>query len=299
MSYRLKDRLKRTRYNFGCKGIFNTPPLRVRAAPLVFLSMASHKDLTMYLVAIKSIYRHFGEGRVVVINDGSFSKHDLGQLHHHIEGLEVLDIGKIETSPCPRGGMWERLLTAMDLCADCFVIQVDSDTVAVEAIPEVVEAYRSNRPFLLGTKDGQDFVSTAEAAAFVENNSSDHIQIVAERALARLPADGYRYIRGCAGFSGYARGRHSRADAEAWSRRMEGIVGRRWDEWGSEQVTSNLLIANSEDPLVLPYPRYANYHPAFDVSETHFLHFMGTHRFQNGGYVGASRRVIQELGGAS
>jgi hypothetical protein len=34
-----------------------TPPLRPAAAPLTILSMVSHVDVVMYLIAIKSLYR--------------------------------------------------------------------------------------------------------------------------------------------------------------------------------------------------------------------------------------------------
>ena len=40
---------------------------------------------------------------------------------------------------------------------------------------------------------------------------------------------------------------------------MEGWSAKRWREWGSEQCGSNFAIANSPDPVVLPYPEYASF----------------------------------------
>ena len=123
------------------------------------------------------------------------------------------------------------------------------------AVPEVIEAYRNNRSFALGTYLGQSIVSLSKAHAIVEKNTSNHVQVLAERCFVNFLDGKWRYVRGCSGFSGYARGRHSRRDAEAWFRRMQEAVGEKWSEWGSEQVTSNLLIANASDSVVLPYPR--------------------------------------------
>ena len=76
---------------------------------------------------------------------------------------------------------------------------------------------------------------------------------------------------------------------------MTGLIGAKWREWGSEQVTSNLAIASSPDPLLLPYPRYATYDPGVDAQESAFLHFIGTHRFRSNVYLRKSREVVCSL----
>ncbi len=295
MFYNLKTKLKRSWHNLNCRAIFDTEPLRIQEAPLLFLSMVSHDDLLMYLIAIKSLYTRFGEGQIAIINDGSLTPADINRLNHHLGRPEILDARRIDTGPCPSGGCWERLLTAMDRCADHYLIQVDSDTLTLNAVPEVIEAYRSNCSFALGTYDGQSIVPLSEAQAFVEKHTSSHIQVVAEQHFANFLDGEWRYVRGCAGFSGYARGRHSRADAEAWSRRMQEVVGEKWREWGSEQVTSNLLIANAAGSIVLPYPRYANFTPTLDPAQSAFIHFIGTYRYSRGTFLAASRRLIAEF----
>ena len=294
MFYNLKTKLKRSWYNLNCRAIFDTEPLRIREAPLLFLTMVSHDDLLMYLVAIKSLYWRIGEGSIAVINDGSLTPADIDRLNYHLGRPEILDVRRIETGPCPRGGCWERLLTAMDLCADQYLIQVDSDTLTLNAVPEVIEAYRNNWSFALGTYHGQRIVSLSEAYAFVEKNTSNHVQVLAERCFLNFLDGEWRYVRGCAGFSGFARGRHGRADAEAWSRRMQENLGEKWSEWGSEQVTSNLLIANASDSVVLPYPRYANINPTLDPAHSAFIHFIGTFRYSRGTYIAETRRLIAE-----
>ena len=46
-----------------------------------FVSMVSHRDLVMYLVAIRSLYAQIGEGAITVIDDGSLTAADITILH--------------------------------------------------------------------------------------------------------------------------------------------------------------------------------------------------------------------------
>ena len=43
---------------------------------------------------------------------------------------------------------------------------------------------------------------------------------------------------------------------------MEAILGTSWFEWGSEQVASNFVVANSPNPIVLPLPTYSCFGPS-------------------------------------
>ena len=76
---------------------------------------------------------------------------------------------------------------------------------------------------------------------------------------------------------------------------MVALIGDKWQEWGSEQVSSNYLIANSPNSFVLPYPKYAFYWKDADLIDSAFLHFAGTYRFDNGLYKKLSRQVIEQL----
>ena len=66
--------------------------------------------VTAYLIAIKSLYQRIGQGRVLIIDDGSLTAEDISILKHHIPGIGVLDIASIDTGtrrgrsrvlPCP------------------------------------------------------------------------------------------------------------------------------------------------------------------------------------------------------
>ena len=72
------------------------------------------------------------------------------------------------------------------------------------------------------------------------------------------------------------------------------------DEWGSEQVASNFVVANSPSASVLPYPRYACFDPDLaSPSQVAFLHFVGTWRFHGGIFAAAAKTAIARLSAPS
>jgi hypothetical protein len=138
---------------------------------------------------------------------------------------------------------------------------MDSDTLTLVPVDEVIDAYRRNQSFTLGTPEAR-LATFAEATRAVRRTNSRHVQIVAERGLSQLKSFGVRwYVRGCSAFAGFAQGAFTRAQAESFSHAMIDLIGAKWREWGSEQVTSNLAVASSPDPILLPHPKSATFTP--------------------------------------
>lgn len=296
MFYQLRRTLSTRRFEFAIRQIGATPPLRARPAPLRVVTMLTTRHLPMYLLAIKSFYRHLPGGEVVVLDDGSLTPGDHAVLRRHIAPLTLLRLDEVELGPCPRGGCWERLLRILEMSRDTYTIQLDSDVLTVDAIPEVVAAVEANTSFTLGSDADLPVMDLEAAVRLVADGDERETQICAERALAHLPAGfGRRYVRGSAGFAGFARGAVSRADAEAFSAAMQARMGARWTEWGTEQVASNYLVANAPGGAVLPWPKYCCAYPDTMNGPASLLHFLGTWRFRGGVYATRARRVIGEL----
>jgi hypothetical protein len=274
-------------------GVLATAPLRPRGASPLFLSMICHPDVAAYLLAIKSLYKSIGHGRIAIINDGSLTPGDLDILRRHVPTLETFDIHAIEAGPCPRADLfWERLVKIVQLSGENYVIQADSDILACGAIPEVIECWRENRSFLLGTGSGRQ-ISTAQATARMVqgwiktfNWNPVSLGVEAEAALDRLPDAADRsYVHASAGFAGFARGAFAMADLEWFSTFMSGLLGeKRWTDWGSEQIASNYILANAPGATVLPFPRYACFEPQLKRGDHAVLHFIGSHRYDEGVY---------------
>jgi hypothetical protein len=260
------------------------------------VSQVRGNDWLMYLLAIKSFYPNLPGGEVVIMDDGTLTKRHRAAFRHHLGAPKFVMVDDVATSPCPRGGTWERLLYILDLSRDSYVVQIDSDMLATGPLPEIAAAIAENRAFTLGTAPRQIIDSVKSAAAFAESHASGHMQIDAERALPSLPPGlGRLYVRGSSGFAGFARGGARREDAVAFSVAMQERIGARWNEWGSEQVTSNYLVANSPSAMVLPWPKYACHFDEVDPQGVWMMHFAGSWRWSRNNYVRLGRQVIREL----
>ena len=299
MFYHLKDRARRHRFAGTCAGVLRAPQVTLdAAAEVVLLSQVQHKDVLMYLLAVKSIARQIRPRAVYVLNDGTLSASDRARLREHVPGLGLLELAEFRSASCPRGGTWERLLAISTLVRDHYVIQLDSDTLTSGTIDEVRECVERQVAFALGTWDKQKIETMRERCATAKQRiaqAEGHVQVVAESNFDKL--DGYeslRYVRGCSGFAGFARQSFTLEFVEAISSQMQKAIGDKWTEWGSEQVMSNIVVANVPGAVVLPHPKYADCHK-MKPGVTEFIHFIGSCRFDGGNYARLGAQLIATL----
>lgn len=288
----LRRRYFRREFDLLCRAVLRTPPVELdEASDVVVLSQSYHKDLLMYLVAAKSFARYVRPSRFVVVDDG-YTPADQDIIRHHLRRVDFIPRKGVSSVSCPTGGCWERLLSIADLSADHYVIQLDSDTVTMADPTEVRDCIARNASFTLSTKQGRDFITVEQAAQAMARSESQHIQVLAERALGRVPAlAGTRYIRGCAGFAGFARGTLDRSSIERFSALMSEVLGAQaWASWGSEQFASNYMIANAPLRGLLPFEAYPYWEPGCAAAKARLIHFIGDHRFTSSAY----RRVALE-----
>lgn len=252
----------------------------------------------MFLLAVKSFARNIELGRVFVLDDGSLLAADRRLLADHIPGVTFLELATYRSAACPVGGCWERLLAIAALVSQYYVIQLDSDTLTVGAIAEVRDCVERGKAFALGTWDRQTDESMLERSATARGlhpAPHSHVQLVAEANFDALKDfRSLRYVRGCAGFGGFPRGSFTRKFVEAISAEMHAAIGAKWAEWGSEQVMSNIVLANIPGSMVLPHPKYADCQK-MRLGETVFIHFIGSCRFNNGTYARLGNEVIATL----
>lgn len=305
MLYRLR-RFLNTKKHGWLRDIRRTPPLTRDARGPIFVSQLASVYVDMYLLAVKSAALWVAPSRVVVLSDGSLTPSDLKLLRHHVPGLEVLRLEDVDVGPCPRGGTWERLTTCIALSRENFVLQIDSDTVTLREPRQVLDCIAENRSYTMSgcmsAEPGDPstrIMSWQEAAdaraAEAQQTDSPHIQILSETNLVGLPqALGACYIRGCSGFAGFARGAISEQQMYDFSSAMEQRLGARWHEWGTEQVSSNFLIANAPGGCVLEWPAYAGQMAGVTLAST-MIHFTGEHRFNFGTYEMAASSIVTQL----
>lgn len=303
---RVLRRIRKNAHQRAIRAVLDTPPIRPRDDGLVLFSMIGSQVLLPYLVAVKSLHCRLGMGRVMILDDGSLTGDDRRLLDEHCGKPAVMHIADVNTGECPAGGTWERLLTILDLRTENYVIQLDSDTVTIGNVPDVREAIAANVSFLLlGGPDAEEHgvqpLPDYAARRYPDGPAPEpsHIQSLIESRYASYPdARAHRYVRGCSGFTGFARGGlGGRAAAATFSKNAALLVGNEaWKRWGSEQVASNFLLANEPGVRPLPYSRYLNYWKEAINEDARFLHFVGTHRYSDNEYRRHSSQAILSLG---
>lgn len=288
----LKRRYHRRDFDWHCRAILKTRPVELdESSGLVVLSQSYHKDLMMYLVAAKTFARFVRPERFVVVDDG-YTQLDQALIRSHLRQVDFIPRKSVSSQACPVGGCWERLLTVADLCGAHYVVQLDSDTVTLADPTEVRDCIAREASFTLSTKQGRDFIPVSQAAAAMSANEGKHIQVLAEKALGVIPElSSDWYIRGCAGFAGFAPRSINRASVEHISRLMSGaLTPDVWKQWGSEQFASNYLIANTRVKGLLPFEAYPYWEPDASIRSARLIHFIGDHRFTSSAY----RRIAME-----
>ena len=299
---RWRSKAEAARHAAAITDVLGTPPIAPRGDGLVLFSMIGTAVLLPYLVAVKSLWRELGRGRVAILDDGTLTAEDRAILAHHCGDPEIIALARVGTAGFPKGGCWERLLTILDRRGGEYWLQLDSDTVTLGPVDEVLGAVSANRSFtLLGGADaGSAPLPLAEFAAafYPAGPAQGHVQARIESRLGQLDRPGWRYIRGCAGFAGFAAGGAGRDLAGAFHAAMAELIGgEATATWGTEQVASNFLVASEPRSVMLPYHRYLNYWAEDWGADAAFVHFVGTHRHDHGAYIRASLAAIARLAG--
>ena len=294
---RLKRDYFRARYQKVAGQVLSTSPVTRGTVPFVLLSMVHTRDVTPYLVAVKSFVHFINPERIVVVCDPSITDADRAVFRQHVPHIELRHADEFTHPDMPRGGTWERLFAIAGLAREHYVVQLDADTVTVQPMPEVLEAIRAGVGFVIGEASDTPIrlLPAVRENALPWMWAGAHIQGVAETEMVNvgLPQNAH-YIRGCSGFTGFPRSDAMQDTMIDFSRRMMGKLGEDWRRWGTEQVTSNYLVSNANGTQPLPFPKYGT--PDLATTDTAFFHFIGSMRFINGKYETITRQALWLIG---
>lgn len=294
---KLLERLNKLRFDMTVRAILRTPPLVAGTRDLTVLSMVQHRDVNPYLLALKSFHRFLDPARVVLVADPTLDAEDRALIRRHVPHIVIHDAAEFHRAGIPQGGTWERLTAIARYAAQSQVVQLDADTVAVAPLQEVASALDAGVSFTLATDDDQAIVGTHDIAKWARarrEGGSDHIQLLAEACLDRFDAAGaQRYVRGCSGFAGFAKGTFDPDRVADFSQRMQAHMGERWAQWGTEQFASNFFVANSPGARLLPHAQYCAPHRR--TADTVFFHFIGYVRYTTGLYTRVAAEVVRDL----
>lgn len=290
----------RSCHHLMMREVLRTEPLQVGETPCTVLSMVSHRDIVPYLVAIKTFARHARPRGIAALCDETVSSTDRATLRSQIPHVEFLDIGSFRHPGIPVGGCWERLLAVTELAKNRYVIQLDSDTVTTSDVREAVEATHHRSGFVMGNEPSQAIETLAALHAKTAPDSAHlsalHIHRVVQYHLSRVGLEtSLMYTDGWASFTGFPPDETLQPRLFDVVARMRNALGRRFDDWGTEMVTSNFLVANAARCFVLPFPKYCT--PVQGETAAHLWHFVGATRYDNFRYMRTSRAALKQLSG--
>lgn len=291
--YRLRRNLNYFKFYRQTRRILDTPPIHYQDAPLTIVSMVAGHDVQMYILAMKSLYRRLKRGKITIVADGiGEANRDL--IRKHLGPVTFINIEDLDTGACPRGGTWERLVHIVRNTAQEYTMQMDADILCVGDIPEVLDCIANNRAFTLS--DSQGLPKQPLSAWPDDPRQSRDIVIAFEKRGREYPnADQVLYIRGSSGFAGFAQGAIDIPFLETFHRNSARIMGERWKEWGTEQIASNFVVANSPDSMVLPVPRYLTWERQPIPDDIALLHMLGYCRFDQGVYARYANQEIDAM----
>ena len=253
-------------------------------------------DVNMYLLSVTSFCRFIKPQRIIVVSD-RLSQESRDALKKCIPEIVIVSAEDYREPGLPIGGCWERFTYIIRNVGSQYMVQLDADLLTLRRPEEVIDAIKQNVSFSLTTKLGFEKMTFVNASYLVWERTSKHIQNEAEKVLKECKnAESRLYIRACAGFAGYAKASFNIDTVKEFSSEIESKLGHdKWSEWGSEQVTSNYIIANSKGSIILPYEYYPFYEPGIDENTVKLFHFIGTHRFKRGRYLALARQLINSL----
>jgi len=265
--------------------------------------MVEPLDVQMYILAVKALYRRLRKGKIVAIHGFpvtlSTAQRDL--IHKHLGPVEFRHVDELDTGTCQRGGTWERLVFCIDRTVQDYVIQIDSDILCIGSIDEVLSAAEQNRAFALA-----EGIPIQPLPNWIEPGlarKSENIVTIFEIKANEFPdAPKWLYLRGSSGFAGFSKGGVTRQMLETFHAGGLKVHGERWKEWGTEQIASNCMVANSPGAIPLPYPKYSTWEPEYATfqkkgitKDMSLLHFIGAFRFVGDAYRMLANREIEAM----
>lgn len=306
MFYRLRQSLAYRHFQWKTQELESTPRLESdpRASCEVH-TMLGRNDITMYILAIKSLLSYIPSLSVVVHSDGSLTHEDVARLVRHVKGIQFVlheeadERAAERLRDSPFIAKWRAVDAAYRRLVDIElwrraerVIILDSDVLTSHEPREVREWTQSGTlPFLLG--------QSSNAPQTVENpDANAHVQA---QFLRKVPEISKRlntkalFVQGAtAGFCGYF---HELAlDKVEAALRAALDLGLPMEQWGGDQclVIYLLSIAGAER---LPGQRYLNFDPGVSkvAQSAAMIHFYGTHRFHGLVYPTLAAETVRRL----
>jgi hypothetical protein len=265
--------------------------------------MLSGGDVSLYVVAIKSLLRFFADIAVVVHSDGTLDGKDAREIVRHVPGCRLVDpTAADERAPkslSPGLVSWRQHDASFRRLMDTALwshtpkrIILDADMLVVSRPHELIRwAQHDEPPVLLGGDEGEPASPPASPRGHIQNSFRYHLPEIAKR-MGRPPT----FLQGTT--SGlYGCSDELPFDVIEQLLRVCTDIGVPMKEWGAEQCTVIYLLSSAGGAPLNPRS-YFNFGPeqVAKVPTAAIVHFFGTYRFDGGIYQREARKVVESLG---
>ena len=266
--------------------------------------MLGRHDVTMYLLAAKSLLSFVSKLAVVVHSDGSLTDKDCERVARHIAGVRFVgyqDAERRAQQALGEGSLlaeWRRKDAAYRRLVDVElwrrgekVIILDSDVLTNREPSEITEwKEHATRPFLLGQSPTSGKTELPSDGAHVQMLFLHKIP-----EISRLTGYPAHFLQGTtAGCCGYTHEISLPTIESALRASLE--VGLPMQQWGGDQcLIIYLLSAGGAERL--PEDSYLNFEPRLKDAATRakIVHFYGTHRFHGLVYPRLAAETVRRL----
>ena len=304
MFYRLRKSLSYGYFRLATRGLDDTPTVRAREnAPCEAHTMLGRHDVTMYLLAVKSLLSFEPELAVVVHSDGSLTAHDEARIAANVSGVQFVryELAEQRAKTELTGSLlakwrlhdaaYRRLIDVELWRSRDRVIILDSDVLTIRRPDEVLAWIKGgSKPFLLGQPTPGAEREDLSATAHVQKR---FLHLVPD--LSRATGNSPRFLQGTtAGFCGYAHELSLPRIEEALRASLE--LGLPMEQWGGDQCLIVYLLSAAGAER-LPQDRYLNFEPSLksQMDRAVMVHFYGTHRFHAGTYPRLAADTVRRL----
>lgn len=298
--------------NYFFRGILKTPPLKCNPkASTSYISLVCHRDINIFLLAVKSFLRFYNNVRIIIL-DGGLINNDFVVIRKHIKGaliykrrfLDKIVNKKIKSKilrDLRKKDRSQIKLIDVNLLIKGKKIIVDSDILFLKKPSEIINwienekkkaFHHYRRPSeIVDTPDdwlqlsGGDFNKVFIKYYFLKNLKEINKKM-------NNPIKRFDF---CSGLMGY-NNNFSMKKIEKVEKALLSVVPKGYKQlWGIEQETYEFLL--NESSRKLNYKKYfavCDYGPTKDeIKNAKFIHFIG--KLKHKEYLLLGKKIIKEL----
>ena len=302
----------KNRTNYFFREILKTPPLKCNPrASTSYICLVCHRDINIFLLAVKSFLRFYNNIRVIILDGGlinsdhiAIKKHINGALIYKRTFLDKLVNKKVKSKLLKylrKKDISQLKLIDANLLVKGKKIIVDSDILFLKKPTEVINwiknekkkafhHYRRPSEILEEPNDWLQLAGGDTSKVYIKYYFLKNLKEINRKLNTSI-----KYFDYCSGLIGYNRD-FSMMEIEKVEKVLLSVVPKIYKHlWGIEQATHEFLL--NESSKKLNYKKYfavCDFGPTKnEIKSARFIHFIG--KLKHKEYLLLGKKIIKEL----